>query len=238
MLRRMGTKSSPLPKEKPHQLGHRQRLRDRFQTRGSATFPDYELLEMCLYYALPRGDTKPLAKTLIERFGSLTGVLHADPLVLKSIDGVGDGIIMMIDLLRSVTVRCMQIEIMERTVLQSWQQVVDYCQVLMGHLQDEQCRVLFLDSKMQLIADELQQRGTTNQVAFYPREILKRALTLSASGLILVHNHPSGDPLPSRDDIEMTLRIKDAGETMGIHVHDHLIIARGRHTSLKSMGVI
>lgn len=236
----MDMKSSHSPKgeEKSHKLGHRQRLRDRFSERKDGAFPDYELLEMCLYYALPRGDTKPLAKTLLQRFGNLSGVLHADPAVLKSIKGVGNSVIMILDLMRALTIRCMQVDIMERTVLQSWQQVIDYCQVMMGHLQDEQFRVLFLDNKMQLITDELQQKGTINQVAIYPREILKQAITLGASGVILVHNHPSGDPMPSRDDIEMTLRIKDAGTNMGVEVHDHLIIGRGRHVSLKSMGII
>ncbi len=224
--------------EKPHHLGHRQRLRERFMNGGADAMPDYEVLEMLLFQALPRGDTKPLAKALIARFGSLADVLSAAPERLLEVKGVGDGIVATLKLAREAGLRLTRAQALNRPVLSSWSAVLEYCQAAMAYENREQFRVLFLDRKNTLIADEVQQQGTIDHTPVYPREVAKRALELDATAVILVHNHPSGDPNPSRPDIEMTKKVVAATAALGIVVHDHLVIGRGTHASFKSMGLL
>lgn len=236
-------KSSPFPvsnldnKDKPHYTGHRERLRQRFIESGGDALADYELLEMLLSYVFTRGDTKPLAKDLLKHFGSLPAVLGTPHDALGVVKGIGPSASLIIKLVHVLVKRSMKDELMGRIVLQSWQQVIDYCQTAMAFLQDEQLRLLFLDQKNQLIADEVQHEGTVNHTPIYPRKVVKRALDLGASALIMVHNHPSGDPMPSRADIDMTLKVREAAATMDIQLHDHIIIGQGKHVSLKSMGI-
>jgi len=218
--------------------GHRRRLRERFMTAGSEALADYELLEMALFRALPRRDTKPCAKALIGRFGSLAGVLAADPAELKKLDGIGDVAVADLKLIRAFAERLGREQILGRQVLSSWSAVLDYCRTAMAHESREQFRILFLDKKNVLIADEVQQRGTVDHTPVYPREIVRRALELSATAVILVHNHPSGDPTPSDADVRMTRTIVDAARPLGIAVHDHVVIGRSGHTSFRTMGLI
>jgi DNA repair protein RadC len=215
--------------------GHRQRLRDRFVQGGSDVLPDYELLELVLFAAIPRRDTKPVAKRLIERFGSFAEVVNAPPARLKEVKGVGDAAIIQIKLVRAGALRLMQGGIMQRPVLASWAAVLDYCRAAMGFEMREQFRILFLDKKNRLIADEVQQEGTVDHTPVYVREVVKRALELSASAIVLVHNHPSGDPTPSRADIDMTKQIVDAAKPLGVAIHDHIIVGRQGHASFKSL---
>ncbi len=224
--------------DKPHHLGHRQRLRDRFMNGGAASMPDYEVLEMLLFSALPRGDTKPLAKALIDRFGSLADVLSAPPERLAEVKGVGDGIVAALKLVREAGLRLTRAQALGRPILSSWAAVLEYCQAAMAYENKEQFRILFLDRKNTLIADEVQQQGTIDHTPVYPREVAKRALELDATAVILVHNHPSGDPNPSRADIEMTKKVVAAAAALGIVVHDHLIIGRGTHSSFKTMNLL
>src|SRR5688572_11422682 len=223
---------------KPHFLGHRERLRSRFMTAGADALLDYELLELVLFRALPRQDTKPLAKQLIEKFGSFAEVLSARPERLKEIKGVGDAVVTELKLMEAASRRLLRSNIMNRPVLQSWTQLIEYCHASMDYSEKETFRVLFLDKKNLLIADEVQQDGTVDHTPVYPREVIKRALELSASSIVLVHNHPSGDPTPSRADIEMTNRIVEAAEKLGIKVHDHVIIGRDGHASFKGLRLI
>ncbi len=215
--------------------GHRERLRTRFREAGSDAVADYELLEMILYRAYPRGDTKPLAKRLIAEFGSFAEVLNAPEQRLSEIEGCGIRAIDEIKLARAAATRLMRGEIMGRKVLNSWQAVLDYCKAAQGFDHKEQFRILFLDKKNQLIADEVQQEGTVDHTPVYVREVLKRALELSATAIILVHNHPSGDPAPSRADIDMTRQIIDAGRPLGVGVLDHIIVGRQGYASLKAL---
>ncbi|MGE0667112.1 MAG: DNA repair protein RadC [Sphingomonadales bacterium] len=224
--------------EKPHHLGHRQRLRERFMNGGASSMPDYEVLEMLLFSALSRGDTKPLAKALIDRFGSLADVLSAPPERLMEVKGVGDGIVATLKLVREAGLRLTRAQALGRPVLGSWAAVLEYCQAAMAYENREQFRILFLDRKNTLIADEVQQTGTIDHTPVYPREVAKRALELDATAVILVHNHPSGDPNPSRADIEMTKKVVSAAAALGIVVHDHLIIGRGTHSSFKTLGLL
>lgn len=218
--------------------GHRERLRQRFLTEP-AILPDYELLEMILFAARTREDTKPLAKRLIARFGSLAGVLNAEPARLGEVEGAaGPATLAAIRVVREAMERLARAEILERPVIASWQALLDYCQIAMAHRPTEQFRILFLDRRHALIADELQQRGTIDHTPVYPREVVKRALELGASGLIMVHNHPSGDPTPSRADIDMTRQVRDAAGGVGIALHDHLVIGQGQHASFKSLGLL
>jgi len=226
------------PGDKPHHLGHRQRLRERFVQSGPQALGDYELLELLLFYSVPQKDTKPIAKALLERFGSLAGVLGADIGELSEIANVKHNSAIHLKAIQAVMERTLRGQVVARQVITSWQALLDYCAVAMGHAKTEQFRILFLDTKNQLIADEVQQRGTVNHTPVYPREVVKRALDLGASAIILVHNHPSGDPTPSRADIDMTRQIADAGRPLGITVHDHLVIGRGRHVSFKSDGLL
>ena len=191
-----------------------------------------------LFNAIPRRDTKPVAKRLIERFGSFAEVINAPPERLKEVKGVGDAAILQLKLVRAGALRLMQGGIMQRPVLTSWTAVLDYCRAAMGFEAREQFRILFLDKKNRLIADEVQQQGTVDHTPVYVREVVKRALELSASAIILVHNHPSGDPTPSRADIDMTRQIVDAARPLGVAIHDHIIVGRQGHASFKGLKLI
>lgn len=223
---------------KPHYLGHRKRLRARFLRGGTAALEDYELIELLLAGAKPRGDMKPLAKTLLSRFGNLAGVVSASVGELDSVDGMGEASIAALKLVRAAAERLAREEVMHRPVLGAWNQLLDYCRIAMAREKVEQLRLMFLDRRNALIADEVQQRGTIDHTPVYPREVIKRALELNATALILVHNHPSGDPTPSRADVDMTREIAAAGQPLGIHLHDHLVIGRTRHFSFRSKGVL
>ncbi len=233
------TKAPVLPTGvEAHRLAHRKRLRSRFSDGGADAVPDYELLEMILYRALPRGDTKPLAKTLLKRFGDLNHVLAAPPPRLKEVTGVGDRVVFELKLMEAVGHRMARAKVMKQPILSSWDSLLSYCQTAMAHRDLEQFRVLYLDRKNVLIADEAQADGTVDHVPVYPREVVKRALELNASALILVHNHPSGDPNPSQSDVDMTYAIRDAAEVLGLVLHDHLIIGKGRELSFRSEGYL
>jgi DNA repair protein RadC len=208
---------------KPHYLGHRERLRRRFRDAGADSLPDYELLELILFRAAPRRDTKPLAKALIARFGTFAEALNAPEELLREVPGIGESAITELKLVRAAALRLMRGEVLERPVLSSWAQVLDYCRASMGFASKEQFRILFLDKRNQIIADEVQQTGTVDHTPVYVREVVKRALELSATAIVLVHNHPSGDPTPSRADIEMTKQIVAAAKPLGVLVHDHII---------------
>lgn len=223
---------------KPHFLGHRERLRERFRDGGPDALPDYELLEMVLFRAIKRGDTKPLAKALIAKFGSFAEVISAAPERLQEVAGVGEAIATELKLIRAAALRLMKGEVASRQLLSSWSAILEYCRAAMAFHDKEQFRILFLDKKNQLIADEVQQVGTVDHTPVYTREVMKRALELSASAIILVHNHPSGDPAPSVADIDMTRKIIDAGLKLGITVHDHVIVGRNGHTSFKGSRLI
>jgi DNA repair protein RadC len=222
----------------PHFHGHRDRLRSRFRDKGGSALADYELLEMALYRAIPRGDTKPLAKALLKRFGNLSEVLAAPRERLKEIGGVGDRVVDELKLIKAFAERTAGEAVRKRPVLSSWAALLDYCRTMMAYEEREQFRILFLDKKNTLIADEVQQTGTVDHTPVYPREVIRRALELSATAIILVHNHPSGDPTPSRADIQMTQTIVDVGKPLGIAVHDHLIIGREGHVSFKGAGLM
>lgn len=200
--------------------------------------PDYELLELLLFQARPRADMKPLAKALIAEFGSFAEVISAPVERLEAVNGVGSSVVATLKVVRESALRLMQAQIMEKPVIGSWNALIDYCRASMAYGQTEQFRVLFLDKRNRVIADETQQQGTVDHTPVYPREVAKRALELGASALILVHNHPSGDPTPSQADIDMTGKIAKAGEALGIAVHDHLVIGRAEHTSFREQGLL
>lgn len=221
--------------EAPHYHGHRERLRDRFRDAGADALSDYELLEMVLFRALPRRDVKPLAKALITKFGSFAEVVHAPELRLKEVSGLGDLAITEVKLIAATASRVAKGQLKQRTVLSSWSSVIEYCRAAMAFADKEQFRILFLDKRNQLIADELQQVGTVDHTPVYPREVVKRALELSATAIILVHNHPSGDPTPSNADIQMTKSIMSISSPLGISVHDHIIVGKNGHASLKGL---
>ena len=223
---------------KAHYLGHRQRLRDRFLTDMGAGFSDYELVELLLFLAHPRTDVKPLAKDLIARFGSYADLMAASPAEIKGVRGAGDSTVVALKSVQAAAIRLARDQVLSKPVLSSWMQLVDYCYVAMAREKREQFRILFLDKKNVLIADEVQQTGTVDHTPVYPREVVKRALELDASALIVVHNHPSGDPDPSADDIEMTREIQETAQRLGIVLHDHLIIGRKGHSSFKSLGLL
>lgn len=205
---------------------------------GADALADYELLEMVLFAAIPRKDTKPLAKALIARFGSFAETVHAPEAALRDFDGVTEGVVAQLKLVRASALRLMRAEVMHKPVLSTWNAVLEYCRVSMGFEMREHFRILFLDKKNNLIADEVQQTGTVDHTPVYVREVVKRALELSASALILVHNHPSGDPTPSRADIDMTQLIVAAAKPLGVVVHDHIIVGRQGHASFKSLKLI
>ncbi|WP_372015444.1 DNA repair protein RadC [Tistrella mobilis] len=223
---------------KPHYHGHRQRLRDRLLERGADALADYELLELLIAAAIPRGDVKPIAKRLLQTFGSLGDVLHAEPARLKAVEGVGPAVLAQIKLAEGLKIRSMREEVIDRPLFASWQALMDYLMADLGHLRVEQFRVLFLDRKNRLIADEVQQQGTVDHTPVYAREVVKRALEHAASSLILVHNHPSGDPTPSPADIDLTRRLVEAARHLGISVHDHIIIGRRSYKSFKALGLL
>ena len=224
--------------EKPHYLGHRQRLRDRFLAGGAGALHDYELLELLLYQARPRGDMKPLAKTLLRRFGGFAGVVAASPRELAEVENVGEASIVALKTVQAAALLMARQELIDRPVIGSWQKLLDYCHAAMAHEKVEQFRLLFLDGRNALIADELQQRGTINHTPVYPREVVKRALELGAAAIIMLHNHPSGDPTPSQDDIAMTREVAAAADKLGIALHDHVIIGRNGHASLRGLGLL
>ncbi len=224
-------------KKKPHHLGHRSRLRERFLA-SPTTFPDYELLELLLFPARPVGDVKPLAKELIHHFGTLAHVLQAEPLALMQVEGVNEAAVAAIKSVEAAAARLLKAQATARPIIQSWQALLDYCKLNLGHKAHEEFHVLFLDRKFGLLADEMQQKGTIDHAPVYPREIIKRALELSASGVILLHNHPTGDVTPSKADIDITKHVQNAARTLGLTVHDHLIIGREKHFSFKSQGLL
>ncbi|SDA42669.1 DNA repair protein RadC [Mesorhizobium qingshengii] len=224
--------------EKPHYLGHRDRLRERFAAAGPDALPDYELLELLLFRLIPRADTKPVAKALLARFGTLAEVLGAPVGLLQEVKGIGPAVALDLKVVAATAQRMARGEVRGREILSSWQQLLDYCRSAMAFEEREQFRILFLDKKNALIADEVQQVGTVDHTPVYPREVVKRALELSATAIILVHNHPSGDPTPSRADIEMTKEIIDAAKRLGIAVHDHIIIGRKGYSSMKGLLLI
>ncbi|MDP6426565.1 MAG: DNA repair protein RadC [Rhodospirillales bacterium] len=224
--------------DKPQHIGHRKRLRDRFLKAGGEALHDYEMLELVLFLAQTRGDTKPLAKRLIDRFGSYAGVLSADAKELTEVKGVGEAAVAALKTVRDAAVRLAREEITGAPVLSSWQSLLDYCRATMGHAKNEQFRLFYLNKKNTVIADELQQVGTVDHTAVYPREVVKRALDLGATAIIMVHNHPSGDTKPSRGDIEMTQAVKEVSEKLGIQLHDHVIVGKSGASSFKSMGLL
>ncbi len=221
--------------EAPHHYGHRDRLRARFSEVGGDALPDYELLEIVLFRSIPRRDVKPIAKDLLRRFGSFAEVLAAPPALLSEVDGVGESVVTDLKIVEAAARRFARGAVARRPVLSSWTSVIDYCRTAMAFSEKEQFRLLFLDRRNALIADEVQQSGTIDHTPVYPREVVKRALELSASAVILVHNHPSGDPTPSSADIKMTREIVDVAKPLGIVVHDHIIVGREGHASLKGL---
>ena len=225
-------------KEQPHHMGHRQRLRERFLKGGVQALQEYELLELVLFMAIPRRDVKPLAKELLKRFGSFSDLMNAAPEELMKVDGVSEGVATSLKIITASAHHLMKTELMEQPVLSNWTRLMDYCQATMAHETREHFRILFMNKKNELIADEIQGSGTVDHTPAYPREIMKRALELGATALILLHNHPSGDPKPSQADIDMTQQIMRAAEPLNILIHDHIIIARSGYTSFKSMGLI
>jgi len=221
----------------PH-AGHRERLRERFLKGGAEAMPDYEMLELVLFAAVPRRDTKPLAKALMARFGSFAEVIAAKRERLMEIEGVGEAVVNQLKIIEAAAQRLAKGKVIGRLALSSWAALLDYCMAAMARSQTEEFRVLFLDRKNVLVADEVQSRGTVDHAPVYPREIVRRALEHGASAIILIHNHPSGDPTPSRADIDMTREITAAAKALKIAVHDHLVIGRGGHASFKSLGLL
>lgn len=217
---------------------HRARLRDRFLDGGADALPDYEMLELVLFRAIPRQDVKPLARRLLDTFGDFNRVLSAPISRLVQVKGVGRAVALELKLVEASAHRLARARVMQRQVISSWDALLDFCHTTMSHRETEQFRVLFLDRKNVLIADEEQASGTVDHVPVYPREVAKRALELNASALILVHNHPSGDPTPSEADIEMTRAVDEALRALGIVLHDHLIVGKSRELSFKSEGLI
>lgn len=223
---------------KSEHLGHRERLRDRFLDRGADALADYELIELLLFQALPRRDTKPVAKALIARFGSYAGVLRAAPAELGEVAGVGKAAVASIRVVAEAATRLAREEALGADVLDSWDRLLAYLRIRLAHERTECFRVLFLDTKNRLIADEELQRGTVNHTPVYPREVMKRALELAATAVIMVHNHPSGDPSPSRADISMTHEVRRVAKGLGIALHDHVIVGRGGHASFRALGLL
>ena len=231
---------SGLAEASPHYYGHRERLRERFREAGADALSDYELLDAVLFHAQPRRDVKPLAKTLIATFGSFAEAISAPVARLAEVKGLGGATITELKLVQAAASRLLrgEVEVKKRPVLSSWSAVLDCCRTAQAFADREPFRVLFLDQRNQLIADELQQVGTVDHTPVYPREVVKRALELSATAIILVHNHPSGDPTPSRADIQMTKQIITVASALGVSVHDHIIVGKEGHASLKGLKLI
>ena len=223
---------------KPHYAGHRDRLRARFAENGVNALADYELLELILFRSIPRRDTKPIAKALLARFGTVAEVLSAPVARLTEVDGIGRSVALDLKIVQATGQQLTKDSIREKTILSSWSELLAYYHTTMAYETKEQFRILFLDKKNQLIADEVQQVGTVDHTPVYPREVVKRALELSATAVILLHNHPSGDPTPSQADILMTQKIIEVAKPLGIAVHDHIIIGKEGHTSLKALRFI
>ena len=238
MLEKKRDSEDGLEEGTPHYYGHRGRLRDRFREAGADALSDYELLELILFRALPQRDVKPLAKTLLETFGSFAEVIAAPEARLAEVKGLGDASVTELKVIQAAASRLLRGAVKKRPVLSSWSTVLDYCRTAQAFADREQFRVLFLDKRNQLIADETQQVGTVDHTPVYPREVVKRALELSATAIILVHNHPSGDPTPSRADIQMTQQIIAVAQPLGIAVHDHIIVGKEGHASLKGLKLI
>lgn len=230
--------ASTAPQKPNHAAGHRERLRDRFSKAGVDGVQDYELLELILFRAIPRRDVKPLAKELLAKFGGFAETISAPVERLMEAKGVSRNVAQEIKIVQAAAIKLTQERILQRPALSSWKELLAYCRASMADEKTELFRILFLDRKNILIADEVQQRGTVDHTPVYPREVVKRALELAASSIILVHNHPSGDPTPSAADIEMTLNIVNAAKTLNIRVHDHLIIGHSSETSFKSLGLL
>jgi DNA repair protein RadC len=228
---------SPLDAQ-PHYAGHRERLRERFREAGIDSIAEYELLELILFRAIPRRDVKPLAKDLIKRFGSFAEVITAPASLLKEMEGVSEGVISDFKIIEAASQRIARGKVKGKTILASWAELLEYCHTLMAFEEREVFHVLYLDKRNTLIADERQGKGTVDHTPVYPREVIKRALELSATAIILLHNHPSGDPTPSQADILMTLKIMEIAQPLGIVVHDHIIIGKHGHASLKGMKLI
>jgi DNA repair protein RadC len=227
-----------LSDEPPDHLGHRKRLRQRFLAGGSAALADYELLELLLCQAQPRGDMKPLAKALIREFGDFAAVLAAKPDELQRLPGMGEASIVALKAVEAAALLMQREALLERPVIGSWKKLIEYCHSAMAHAKVEQFRLLFLDNRNALIADEAQQTGTINHTPVYPREVVKRALELHASAIIMLHNHPSGDPTPSSDDIAMTREVAEIAEKLGITLHDHVVIGKRGHASMRNLGLL
>ncbi|HUF56578.1 MAG TPA: DNA repair protein RadC [Thermohalobaculum sp.] len=229
---------APVPDEKPHFHDHRQRLRARLLEAGHQALADYEMLELVLFRAIPRRDVKPLAKALLKRFGDFNGVISAPSPLLAEVQGAGAAVIAELRVVEAAAHRLARARVINRPALSSWSALMDYCKTTMAHAATEQFRILFLDRKNVLIADEAQARGTVDHVPVYPREVVKRALELNASALILVHNHPSGDPSPSQADIAMTRQVEAAAKAVGLVIHDHVVIGRARDASFRALGLL
>jgi DNA repair protein RadC len=222
----------------PHYVGHRERLRQRFLSGGADALPDYELMELALFAAVPRRDVKPLAKALIGRFGSFAEVIAAPRDLILEVEGATLSVAIHLKIVEAAARRLAKTRILGRPALASWAALLDYCAAAMARSQKEEFRVLFLDRKNVLIADEVQSSGTVDHTPVYPREIVKRALELGATAIILVHNHPSGDPTPSKADITMTRDVADAAKALRIVVHDHVVVGRSGHVSFKTLGLL
>jgi DNA repair protein RadC len=218
--------------------GHRQRLRERLLRGGTEPLADYELLEFLLFSANARKDMKPVAKRLIAEFGSLARVLAADPVALGNIEGVGDATVGHLKAVEAAGQRLARAEVAGGTIIDAWDKAITYMRSRIGRSEIEQLMVLYLDAANRLIADRIEQRGTVNQAPAYPREIVKRALEIQATAIILVHNHPSGNPKPSRADIDLTNEIAQAAKALGITLHDHIVVSGGAHASFKAMGLL
>jgi DNA repair protein RadC len=227
-----------LAESAPHYLGHRERLRSRFREAGADAVTDYELLELVLFRTIPQRDIKPLAKELIAKFGSFAEVLAAPAPRLEEVKGIKEATSTDLKILHAAASRLARGQVKKRPVLSSWSAVLDYCRTTMAFADKEQFKIIFLDKRNQVIADEVQQTGTVDHTPVYPREVVKRALELSATAIILVHNHPSGDPTPSRADIQMTQSIIEIAKPLGISVHDHIIVGKEGHASLKGLKLI
>lgn len=226
------------PNNKNHAAGHRERLRDRFRNAGVDGVQDYELMEMILFRAIPRRDVKPLAKEIITKFGGFAEALSAPVERLQEIKGVSEAVAMELKIVQAAAIKLSQARVLKRPVISSWDSLLAYCRAAMADEKTELFRILFLDKKNILIADEVQQRGTVDHTPVYPREVVKRALELGASAIILVHNHPSGDPTPSKADVEMTNQIVKAAAALNIRVHDHLVIGHKLNASFKTLGLL